>query len=290
MEQPGPGLSRYRQRDHVLPGAVTSAVAYRSHGLPEGSHRGLPSPWLTFIVTVDGPVRVSGTVDGGAGFDASSAVAYDVMVAGLHPVAARVEQPTDQQGVQLALHPLAARSLLGCRAAELLGPGDHGHEVLGECARELYERVGSAPDADAQLDVVQDWLRARADRQRRSGVRPEVVRAWQLAEASKGRCRVEALAAEVLLSPRQLRALTVAELGVGPKQLLRLFRFHDVIAELVDGSRTLAEVAARTGYADQSHLVREFRQMVGCTPTAWLREERRNIQDGGHRHRSDSVA
>jgi AraC-like DNA-binding protein len=32
-----------------------------------------------------------------------------------------------------------------------------------------------------------------------------------------------------------------------------------------------AEVAARHGYADQPHLVEEFRQLVGVTPTAYLR-------------------
>jgi AraC-like DNA-binding protein len=281
------GGSVYRHRDHLLPGAVVSAVDYRSHDQPRGSHRGLPSPWLTFIVSVDGPVRVSGTVEEGEGFDPTTAVAYDVMVAGLHPVAARVEQPADQEGVQLALHPLAARALLGCRAAELVGPGNHGHEVLGAAARELHDRVGAQSQADARLDVVQRWVRARAGAEARSGVRAEVWRAWQLAEASNGRCRVEDLAGEVLLSPRQLRALTVAELGLSPKQLLRLFRFHAVIAALVRGPRALSDVAAAVGYADQSHLDREFRQMTGCSPTTWLEEERRNIQDGGHRDRPD---
>ncbi len=277
----------YRRRDDLLPGAVVSAVAYTSTGMPSGSHRGLPSPYLTFIVSVDQPVRVSGTVADGAVFDPSVATAFDVIVAGLHPVAARVEQPTDQAGVQLAVHPLAARSVLGCRAAELLGPGDHGEEVLGTSARELHDRVGSEDTDRARLDVVERWLRARVADERRSGVRPELWRAWRLAESSRGRCRVEDLAREVQLSPRQLRALMVAELGLSPKELCRLFRFDHVIARLAEGAVGLAEVAARAGYADQSHLTREFRQMAGCSPTTWLAEERRNIQDGGHRNRPD---
>ena len=136
--------------------------------MSEGDHRGLPSPWITFIVSVDGPVRVSGTVDDGDRFDPAAATSYDVIVAGLHPVAARVEQPAEQCGVQLALHPLAAPALLGCRAGELLGPGDHGHEVLGRAATELHDRVGSRTDADGRLDVVEEWLRSRADDARRT--------------------------------------------------------------------------------------------------------------------------
>ena len=60
-----PGADHYRHRDDLLPeapGVVAAACAYQSSGLPEGDHRGLPSPWVTFIVSVDRPVRVSGTV------------------------------------------------------------------------------------------------------------------------------------------------------------------------------------------------------------------------------------
>ena len=285
-----PGAVHFRHRDDLLPGAVASACAYASSGMPEGEHRGLPSPWITFIVSVDGPVRVSGTVAEGDRFDPARATSYDVCVAGLHPVAARVEQPTEQSGVQLALHPLSARSVLGCRAAELLGPGAHGHEVLGRAARELHERIGSQDDGERRLDVVQQWVRDRSGARRSTEVRPELAWAWHLLEESGGRCRVDDLAHAVALSPRQLRSLMVAEIGISPKQLARAFRFDGVIARLSEGSRTLAEVAAVTGYADQAHLTREFRQMAGCSPTQWLAEERRNIQDGGHRNRPESVS
>ncbi len=282
-----PGAAHYRRRDDLLPGAVVSACAYESSGQPQGEHRGLPSPWITFIVSVDAPVRVSGTFEDGDRFDPARATSYDVCVAGLHPVAAVVEQPTAQQGVQLALHPLAAKAVLGCSAAELVGPGDHGHEVIGRAATELHDRVSSRADGQDRLDVLQQWMRDRVDESRHSSVRPELVWAWRLLEESGGRRRIDELAREVALSPRQLRSLMVAETGLSPKQLARQFRFDGVIARLADGASSLAEVAAAAGYVDQAHLTREFRQMAGCTPTQWLAEERRNIQDGGHRNRPD---
>lgn len=278
---------RFRHRDDVLPGAVASAVAYEATGLEPGEHRGLPSPWVTFIVSAGEPVRICGTVAEGDGFDPRQATSYDVVVAGLHPVAARVEQPSAQSGVQLALHPLALRGLLGCRASELVGPGTHGEDVLGSLARELHERVSSTDTVDARLDVVQQWLRTRGDDLDRTGVRPELARAWELAERSGGRCRIEDLARDVALSPRRLRTLMVQEIGLSPKQLCRHFRFDGVVRHLAAGRTHLAEVAASTGYADQAHLSREFRDMVGCTPSEWLAEERRNLQDGGHRNRPD---
>jgi AraC-like DNA-binding protein len=37
--------------------------------------------------------------------------------------------------------------------------------------------------------------------------------------------------------------------------------------------RTLADVAALSGYCDQAHLAREFGALAGCSPSRWLEEE-----------------
>lgn len=280
------GHTSYRQRHTMAPGVVASATAYASAGQERGWHRGLPSPWLTFIVSIDGPVRVSGTVADHASFEETAADAFDVIVAGLHPVAAVVEQPERQAGVQLAVHPLAASAVLGCRAADLLSAGDHGDAVLGRAASELRDRVAARQSDEQRLDVVQSWVRERVRSSRPRVVRPEVVRAWEVILGSGGRARISEVARDVALSPRQLRTLVERELGITPKQLARAVRFDAAVAALTSGG-AVADVAARTGYADQAHLAREFNQMAGCAPTVWLAEECRNIQDGGHRNRPE---
>jgi AraC-like DNA-binding protein len=35
----------------------------------------------------------------------------------------------------------------------------------------------------------------------------------------------------------------------------------------------LSDIAIRCGYADQSHLVRDWRQFAGASPTQWLRND-----------------
>jgi len=37
---------------------VAGATGYRFDGTPSGLHRGLPSPWLTLVVTLDDPLEV----------------------------------------------------------------------------------------------------------------------------------------------------------------------------------------------------------------------------------------
>jgi AraC family transcriptional regulator len=38
---------------------------------------------------------------------------------------------------------------------------------------------------------------------------------------------------------------------------------------------SLAEIAARTGFADQAHLTRRFREVLGVTPAAFCRQNGR---------------
>ena len=40
----------------------------------------------------------------------------------------------------------------------------------------------------------------------------------------------------------------------------------------------IGEIAARHGYYDQSHLVRDFVDFAGCSPSRWLAEEFGNVQ------------
>jgi transcriptional regulator GlxA family with amidase domain len=58
-----------------------------------------------------------------------------------------------------------------------------------------------------------------------------------------------------------------AQLGITPKHAARLVRF-DHAAHLLAAGRPAAEVAAASGYADQSHLHRETREFAGLTPAA----------------------
>jgi transcriptional regulator GlxA family with amidase domain len=92
----------------------------------------------------------------------------------------------------------------------------------------------------------------------------------------------------VFLSRRRLSDLFAVELGVSPKEAARTMRFTHAVSRIAsavrDGSLDLAAVAAGCGYADQSHLVREFHRFAGTSPSGCIGEEFPNIQAGGHRH------
>jgi AraC-like DNA-binding protein len=85
--------------------------------------------------------------------------------------------------------------------------------------------------------------------------------------ASRGRLRVERLAAEVGWSRKRLWSRFRSQIGLTPKRAAQLIRFDHAAHRLAAG-HSAALVAAESGYTDQSHLHRDVKTFAGVTPRA----------------------
>ncbi|WP_017625381.1 helix-turn-helix domain-containing protein [Nocardiopsis chromatogenes] len=112
----------------------------------------------------------------------------------------------------------------------------------------------------------------------RGAVPAELSRAWRLLGA-EGAVRVQQVADSVGWSRRHLAQRMGAEVGVSPKQAARLARFERSTRALRARPPGLASVAAECGFADQAHMTNEWRELAGCTPAQWMREELPFLQD-----------
>jgi AraC-like DNA-binding protein len=281
---------------------VSEYEGYRQEGVPPARHRGLPSPELTFIVTLDDPLAIDAHPD-----PAQPADSYDTLLGGLHTSPAIVRHDGRWSGVQLGLTPLGARTLLGLPAAGLANRDAEASDVIGGFAAQLRELVVAQPTWAGRFAVIDRLLERRAaeaDADRPATVRPEVGYAWRRLRETRGGVGVAELAAETGLSARRLGSLFRAELGLAPKEAGRVFRFTlarrrigqaamsgdlgTAAAGRAGGSgggsggggatASFARLAAECGFYDQAHLAREFRALAGCPPSRWLAEEFRFIQ------------
>ncbi len=277
-------VREYRQAPRLLGSLVPDTVGYAATGLSERIHRGLPSPFLTFIFSFDGPVVTGESAEQAYGPQAQR---HDILVGGLVTRPAYVVQPRREAGIQLAVHPLAARSVFGLPARELGMLAADGADVLGAEAIRVWDRLQSIGGWDGRFGLLQGFLRDRVGDARCGAPRSEVVEAWTWLARFRGTGSMDGLARHVHLSGRQLRTLFQHEVGLSPKQVNRLLRFHHakrLIAAAATANRSfdLAGIAAQCGYYDHAHLDRDFTALVGISPTGWLAEERLNIAAGGH--------
>jgi AraC-like DNA-binding protein len=88
---------------------------------------------------------------------------------------------------------------------------------------------------------------------------------WRQIDASGGQARIGELVEQTGWSHRHVATVFGAEVGLTPKQAAGVVRFERAAADL--GRLPLAHIAARHGYADQSHLTRAVARYAGETPS-----------------------
>lgn len=255
MVVPGQEVSRLRELVYGRPHPLLAAhvLTYTAHDYVHSepmTWRFTPLCAVTVGIDLAAPART--------GFP-------DSPVCGLRdrPVTA-VEEPGRTCGIALGLTPPGAHALLGVPLGELANRVVGLADLLGSRATLLTERLAEAPDWTARFRLLDEVLLAWL----RDG--PTLARpmrgAWQRLTASHGRVRIGALADELGWTRQHLVTRFRQQIGLTPKTVARLARLH--LATSLLASRPLGDIAATCGYADQSHLNRDFRLLTGVTPAS----------------------
>lgn len=92
-------------------------------------------------------------------------------------------------------------------------------------------------------------------------------RAARLFEASE--TRVDVVADELGVSTRHLHRAFLESVGIAPKQFARGVRLQRAIRESAR-SNDWSAIARDAGYYDQAHLIGDFRDLTGLTPSAFI--------------------
>ncbi len=239
---------------------------------------------IPLIINFGAPYRVFA----GVGADVSGADRSS-FVAGLYDTWAAVESASSSCALQVNLTPFAAHRLLRVPMHALYNRSEELTALLGARGRTLVERLGNAATWPARFALLDAMLRERLVNAK--SVPGEVQWCWDTLAASRGRVRIATLVQYTHWSPARLIAAFRTYCGMTPRSVARAQRFEGVIESIdraLTGSKSDSRVtsvshaervmrgrwstlALEHGYADQSHLVREFAQFAGCSPTAYLR-------------------
>ncbi|MFD7909664.1 helix-turn-helix domain-containing protein [Streptomyces sp. NPDC059752] len=180
------------------------------------------------------------------------------------------------RGAALLVPPMTPHRMLS--AGDLLTVFVEPHSALAD---RLRGRCGSGPGIVAvpELRRLDEAELGRAAALPSTGLDPRLLAAAALLEGREGRegqegqegpVLMELVAARVGLSPQRLRALARQQLGM-PLARRRIWLKLRRSAEALGEGRSPAEAAAAGGFADQAHLTRRMREMIGMTPAAVLR-------------------
>lgn len=137
-------------------------------------------------------------------------------------------------------------------------------DVWGPQGTWLEESVLEASSDAQRQQLVEEFLLRRSER---TTSRPRFEAAIGEIIRTRGQVRVHDLAGQVGLSSRQLEREFRSRVGLSPKSLARIMRFQNLLRLVGEGAlREWAYLALEGGYADQPHMVREFREFAGHSP------------------------
>jgi AraC-like DNA-binding protein len=202
-------------------------------------------------------------------FDLSPHAGAGAMVSGARSTSFLIEthRATSVMGVELA--PGGAFPFLNVPVGEFrdaLVPLD---AVWGPHAVDLRERLMEAPTAPRKIGILEAALLDRAAHP----IEPHPAVSIALRGFLDGPqgSSIGAMARRVGLSPGRFIQVFRDHVGLAPKLFCRLRRFQRILAA-TEGRRRVnwAAIALYCGYADQSHLIRDFRDFSGLSPTAYL--------------------
>jgi AraC-like DNA-binding protein len=242
-----------RPPDDVAPPAALATVVdafWQSEGTG-GLIRVLPDGCMDFIFDLErGTARLIGAMT-------------EAVLVQVHP---------GDRCLGVRFRPGAAAPYVDASAAEVVDGDAPLEDVTAARRFALAERVAAAADDAARRRLLADFLLTARARVRAPD--PRVREAVRRLREHAGPGAVRAVAVELGLSERQLERVFSAHVGLGPKAFARVARLERAVALMGGPIRGQATLAALAGYADESHLIRDFRALARTTP-AELAHERR---------------
>ncbi|MBB5857628.1 helix-turn-helix domain-containing protein [Amycolatopsis umgeniensis] len=216
---------------------------------------------VVVVIDLDTPVRHQ--VDG-------SSLAAVSPVVGLSTKPLTYTRVGRERGIIVELTPLGARALFGLPLREISHASVGIDDLLGARARILREELQQARDSKHRFRILDrrlvNWLLDAPE------LPDPVDHSWRSLTISGGAVKIGDLAERAGLSRQHLATRFHREVGLPPKAVGRIARCHHAIRLLTGTSPpSLPRLAVLCGYTDQAHLNRDFRLLIGRTPTALLR-------------------
>lgn len=165
----------------------------------------------------------------------------------------------------VTLKPGAAWDLIRLPMNEVADRGLPASDVLPSGVERLLERLDRVRTPASMIPIIAEELQHM--RPRRNGD-PMVREAVRRLTRRREPIRLRDLCRELGVGERRLREHFGRQVGLAPKRFARIRRLERIFEQLPPAAtRTWSRMASEAGYADHAHMIREFNQLLGESPS-----------------------
>lgn len=184
-------------------------------------------------------------------------------------------QATGRTGIfAIRFYPWGLYPFIGLPAKEFTGCFLPATSLFGNQVNDITDQLQQG-DSLSRVRLIESFLLAVLKRQK-SKLVEETARispVIAMIEKTAGNISVAELAAAANMSIRQFNRLTTDITGLAPKYLARTARLQQFFNLFEYGCCTLTQALHGSGYYDQAHFIRDFKDMTGCIPTEFFKNK-----------------
>jgi AraC-like DNA-binding protein len=188
-------------------------------------------------------------------------------VAGPHTNRHIISPGRDHLMIKVGFQPGGLYRFLGIPMRELLcKDAFDGLELMGNKMKEVNEQLAEALSFCEMKIIVEHFLLKHANKLKPTlpidGVLPLLIK-------ERGLLKIDQLASHACLSIRQFERVFEQRIGLPPKHFSRLVRFSQAwIMKEQQPHISWIKIAHDCGYFDQMHLIRDFQEFAGVSPSS----------------------
>lgn len=176
--------------------------------------------------------------------------------------------------IVVVFHPHTMNMFLHSPASLFYNREVSGYDMEDRGLNELAVQVFECEDNNVCVNRIEEWLLARLARNfdhTDYGINRIRAAIKEICIHTQG--TVKELSSICCLSKKQFEREFNTLVGMNPKEYIRIVRLQKALALLQQKRNDInhAQIAYASGYADQSHYIREFKRLSGYTPQSLLR-------------------
>jgi len=134
----------------------------------------------------------------------------------------------------------------------------------------FYQKLTEAETLEDTVSIISDLMRqliAAHKVPQNNGIQQSIRRIIQ----QRGQIKIQDIQADLNMPERTFERNFASETGLTPKQFAKIIQFQYSVDILKSANfNTLTDVGIGSGFSDQSHFIRVFKEYTGITPSLYL--------------------
>ncbi len=177
--------------------------------------------------------------------------------------------------IVVVFHPHTMNAFLNVPTSLFYNQEVSGYDIGNKSLNELATRIFDCENNYICISYIEKWLLSQiADNLSNAAYKIERIDAAIRQIYTTPQIPVTELSSIACLSKKQFERLFHSFVGINPKEYSRIVRFQKALAQMqhqAGKELNQAQIAYTSGYADQSHFIREFKNFCGYTPLSLLK-------------------